>query len=176
MRRALIWLTASLVFLGGCDSGPAGAGTSAAPASPREGGVSARHGDADTAFVRALIPHHQAGIGLASALAEATPQARTLASAVIATQQDEVVRMSGWLRAWGAGQPPSVNPSAPPSAGPDPVRAFIAHQEQAIKLAQQEQANGTNPEALAFARQIVESRTGQIIELEKISAEQVSPG
>jgi uncharacterized protein (DUF305 family) len=149
------------------------------------------------AFVQALIPHHRQGITLATAVAR-VPAARTLAEAIIVTQQDEVVRMSGWLREWSAAVPsasaavPSASAAVPsaPAAAPsasaavptasaassaaaglsstasrDPIRALIAHQEEAIRLAQQEQANGTNPAALAFARQIVESRTEEIAQL-----------
>jgi uncharacterized protein (DUF305 family) len=91
--------------------------------------------------------------------------------------------MTGWLREWGApgaasaGVPSSGAASAgaasagAASAGAtgtpprDPVRALIAHQEEAIKLAQAEQSNGTNPAALAFARQVIESRAAQIEQL-----------
>ncbi len=166
MRRTLTWLTASLVLLSGCESGPtepAGVGTPAPAASATT--VSARHAAADVEFVQALIPHHQAGIALASALADANPKAGTLASAIIVTQQDEVVRMSGWLRAWGAGLPPSATPRAAAKGG-DLLRALLDHQQEAIELAQQEQANGENRQALAFARQLIESRAGQIRELE----------
>jgi len=113
-------------------------------------------------FARALITHHRQGIALAAATAARRPEARTLAEAIIVTQQDEVVRMTTWLTAWGAGAPPSTSP-APPSG--DPLRALIAHQEEAVTLAQREQARGADPAALAFARQIVESRTGQVTQL-----------
>ena len=137
---------AGLLLLGGCGLAPA-----PAPA----------HAAADVAFVRALIPHHQQGIGLASAVAE-RPEARTLAEAIIVTQQDEVVRMSGWLRDWSEPVPPSAAPA--PVTG-DPIRALIAHQQEAIKLAQQEQANGADPAALAFAKQVIESRAEEVAQL-----------
>jgi uncharacterized protein (DUF305 family) len=141
----------------------AGCRTSAAapPAPAGTSGAGSRHASADVAFVQALIPHHEQGIALASAAARA-PAARTLAEAIIATQRDEVVRMSGWLREWSATAPPSAGP---PPATKDPIRSLIAHQEEAIKLAQREQAGGTNPAALAFARQVVESRTEEIAQL-----------
>ena len=98
--------------------------------------------------------------------------------------------MSGWLREWSASAPPSTEPSpttarslttapatnalSPATAGPstvpsreaeDAIRGLIAHQQGAIELAQREQAGGANPAALAFARQIVESRTEEIAQL-----------
>ena len=179
MRRVLMGLV--VLLLGGCALSGCGA-AAPAPATPAAdtSGAGSRHAGADVRFVRALIPHHQQGITLASEVAR-QPAARTLAEAIIVTQQDEVVRMNGWLREWSAADPPvapspaasspaasSPAASSPPVSSPaikDPVRALIAHQEEAIKLAQQEQANGANPAALAFARQIVESRAEEIAQL-----------
>ena len=201
MRRVSMTL-AVLLMLGGSALGGCGKAVPAPAASAANtSGAGSRHASADVAFVQALIPHHREGIALASAVAR-QPAARTLAEAIIVTQQDEVVRMSGWLREWSASAPPSAAPSAaapsgaapsgaapsgaaPSSAAPpagassstapspaasdrsaaDPIRALIAHQEEAIKLAQQEQANGTNLAALAFAKQIVESRAEEIAQL-----------
>jgi uncharacterized protein (DUF305 family) len=160
MRRVSMVL-AVLLLLGGCGGGAPAPAASAADTS----GAGSRHASADVAFVQALIPHHRQGIALASAVAR-QPAARTLAEAIIVTQQDEVVRMSGWLREWSVPAAPSLTGSSPASsAAKDPTRALIAHQEEAIRLAQQEQANGVNPAALAFARQIVESRAEEIAQL-----------
>jgi uncharacterized protein (DUF305 family) len=176
MRRVSMLLAVALL-LGGCGTtAPAPAASAADTA-----GAGSRHASADVTFVRALIPHHQEGIALAVAVAR-QPTARTLAEAIIVTQQDEVVRMRGWLREWSAAGPPSaaaapatLSPaasapaaSAPAASAPavkDPIRALIAHQQEAITLAQREQANGTNPAALAFARQIIESRAEEIAQL-----------
>jgi uncharacterized protein (DUF305 family) len=130
------------------------------------GSAGKRHSTGDVAFVRALLPHHQAGITLARAVAT-RPQARELAEAIIATQQDEIVRMTAWLTEWG--ETPASNPAASKAAGSgaggDPIASLIAHQEEAVRIAQDEQAAGTNPAALAFARQVVESRTGEVAQL-----------
>ena len=170
MRRVSIVL-AGLVLVAGCGTSSGGTSGIATPGLAPAPGASAaavgkpvvdsRHAPADVAFVRALIPHHEQGIALARQVAK-NPGARTLAEAIIVTQQDEVVRMTAWLTAWNEPAPPTT--SAAPPAG-DPVDALIAHQLEAVKLAQAEQANGTNPSALAFARQVVESRTGQIDQL-----------
>jgi uncharacterized protein (DUF305 family) len=178
MRRVSIVLV-SLVLVAGCGTSPGDGTPGSAPApgavpglAPAPGAsvpvavagkpaVESRHAAADVTFVRALIPHHEQGIALARQVAK-TPGARTLAEAIIVTQQDEIVRMTAWLAAWNEAAPPSS--SAAPPAG-DPIDALIAHQLGAVELAQAEQANGTNPSALAFARQVIESRTGQIDQL-----------
>jgi uncharacterized protein (DUF305 family) len=158
MRRALTVICVAMVLTAGCGTGappPTGSATTT-PA------VSADHDAGDVAFVRGLIAHHRQGIALAAATAAKYPAARTMAEAIIVTQQDEVVRMTGWLKTWGATAPPSAAPAPAPG---DPLRALIAHQEQAVTLAQQEQAQGANPAALAFAKQVIESRTGQVTQL-----------
>ncbi|MFC7274621.1 DUF305 domain-containing protein [Paractinoplanes rhizophilus] len=176
MRRTSI-LLAALLVLAGCGGAPSS--PSPATTAAHTGGAGQRHAAADVEFVRALIPHHEAGIALARAAAS-RPAARTLAEAIIVTQQDEVVRMTAWLHEWGAPEPAApgsapgsapasasapASPPADPGHPADPLRALIAHQQEAIKLAQAEQANGTNPAALAFARQVIESRAAQIEQL-----------
>ena len=160
MRRVSIVLAAVLLLAACGTSSP----THPAPATTTADTTSAgsRHTPADVDFVRALIPHHQQGIALARGAAS-EPGARTLAEAIIVTQQDEVVRMSGWLKDWSEPVPESASPVTSPTN--DPIRALIAHQEEAIKLAQQEQANGTNPTALSFAKQVIESRAAEITQL-----------
>jgi uncharacterized protein (DUF305 family) len=168
MRRVSMVLVAVLL-VGGCGTSPERGQPSVGGDVGGSGGVSAantssaggRRVAADVEFVRALIPHHQQGIALAREVAK-RPEARVLAEAVIVTQQDEVVRMTGWLKDWGESAPPSAKASPAPG---DAVRALIAHQEEAIKLAQREQANGANPTALAFARQVIESRAGEVDQL-----------
>ena len=163
MRRALTVIPVVLVLAAGCGTAtPAPAGSAAPAVTTTAAAVSADHDAGDVTFVQGLITHHRQGIALAAATAAKHPEARTMAEAIIVTQQDEVVRMTGWLTTWGAAAPPSAAPA--PAAG-DPLRALIAHQEQAVTLAQREQAQGANPAALEFAKQVVESRTGQVTQL-----------
>ena len=158
MRRTLTTV-AVVLLVGGCAAEP----RTEAPPAGTSAAVVSRHGAGDVAFLTALIPHHRDGIALASAVAAEHPEARTLAQAIVVTQQDEVARMAGWLRAWGEAPPPSAAPAAVVG---DPLRALVEHQDAAIRLAQQEQSAGENPQALAFAKQLIESRAGQIEQLE----------
>jgi uncharacterized protein (DUF305 family) len=152
MRGSLILVVVVTALAGGCGSAPP------RPSLP----ANAQHNAADIAFAQALIPHHRTGIAVASEVARTSPAARTLAEAIIVTQQDEVARMVTWLNNWGA---PPASPSAPARPEGDPVRALAAQQAGAIAIAQREQANGSNREALDFARRIVESRTAQLSQL-----------
>jgi uncharacterized protein (DUF305 family) len=173
MRRA--WpLFAVLALLGGCDTADR---LPAVP--PATAAVSPVFTDADVRFVSAIEPHHEEGIAIARIGADraANPDLRVLAKAIVATQQDEVTRLKGWLAAWH--QPA---PAGSRSAGKDLGklraakgaafdRAFItlliAHQEGAVRLARAETAGGRNINAVAFAKQVDASRTGEIAQLRR---------
>jgi Uncharacterized protein conserved in bacteria len=59
--------------------------------------------DPDVAFVKGMIPHHQAAIEMARAVLQfgSDQQTRTWAEAIIAAQQAEIDGMREWLRQRG---------------------------------------------------------------------------
>jgi uncharacterized protein (DUF305 family) len=157
--RALV--LAAVLTLAACGTAPR-----PAPA-PAPTAVSPDVNAADVAFVRALIPHHEQGVAIART--GGGPANRVLADAIVATEQDEITRMRGWLAAWH--QPPAPAASPVPPFGRDRFAAvLIAHQQDAIALARTELASGRNRDALAFARQIDESRTAEIQQLTRSSS------
>ena len=58
--------------------------------------------DFDKEFVRQMIPHHQMAVMMAQmASTRATrPEIRTLAQAIIKSQNTEIMQMKGWQQAW----------------------------------------------------------------------------
>jgi uncharacterized protein (DUF305 family) len=64
-------------------------------------------GDADADFLLMMIPHHQSAIDMALVLLEHgdDPATRTLAEAIIATQEAEITAMTEMLAALGIDQP-----------------------------------------------------------------------
>ena len=56
--------------------------------------------DPDVAFVRGMIPHHQAAIDMAKVVLQygKDPQTRKLAEDVVKAQQREITEMQDWLK------------------------------------------------------------------------------
>ena len=92
----------------------------------------------DQRFLTAMISHHQGALGMAtSALEQAEhEEIKTLANAIIATQQTEIAQMEAWLQAWfGVTAPQSSTAPSPYAAEwASPVRG-LSQQEVADLLA-----------------------------------------
>nr|WP_244945626.1 DUF305 domain-containing protein [Couchioplanes caeruleus] len=145
-----------------------------------------KHNDTDVMYLQMMVAHHEQGLEMVR-LAGKTAQRddiKILAQAVDATQSDEVALMKSWLADWK--KPATVDhaPSAHADHGGLPATSekeiaalrkakgeafekaflnlFVAHQHNAVEMAQMERTDGENAEAKAFADRVRDSRTDQI--------------
>jgi uncharacterized protein (DUF305 family) len=60
-------------------------------------------GDADTDFVKSMLPHHQGAVDMAKIELQygKDPAMRKLAEDIVAAQQQEIALMNDWLKAHG---------------------------------------------------------------------------
>ena len=168
-----------------------------APAPPAEGAADPSVNDfnlADVMYLQMAIANHEQGVEMA-ALAEAPrvrPQVAELSAAIGSTQRSEVDQMRAWLKSWGHTDEVSTDPAdhahhgGMPLTTPESIAALAAlpdaefehsyltlltgHQHNAVEMARTQMTEGANPEVKKFADRVVQSRTGQISALLKISA------
>ncbi|GAA1789934.1 DUF305 domain-containing protein [Actinomadura chokoriensis] len=182
-RRAVLALAlAAALPLAACSSEPARTkAASAASSAP-----AAAYNDQDVLFLQMMVTHHEQGLemaGLAAGRADRA-QVRTLASAVKATEAEELKLIKSWLGAWSkpatseAAAQTHLHHGAAPATGAKEINAlrktkgggfesaflnlFIGHQGSAVEMARAEQSKGANADAKAFAGRVVESRTAEI--------------
>ncbi|MEQ1735150.1 MAG: DUF305 domain-containing protein [Rhodoglobus sp.] len=141
--------------------------------------------NADLAFTMMMIPHHEQAVEMADlVLAKEGVDARVvdLAVQIKAAQGPEIELMQGWLDTWGVGtmsgmdhggMMSEVDMAALESAtGNEASRLFltqmIVHHDGAIVMAQNELANGINPDVRALCVRIIESQTAEIVTMKQI--------
>ncbi len=185
MRKTLTaaLLAASLLTLAACgndDGTDAGAG----------------HNDADVTFAQQMIPHHQQAIEMAE-LAEtraSSQEVKDLAADIKGAQGPEIATMTGWLESWGEDVPSNDmsgmdhgNMAGDAMAGmmseeemaelgavsgADFDQMFltmmIEHHEGAIEMAQTEQEDGENSDAIALAEDIEAAQTSEIATMNEL--------
>jgi uncharacterized protein (DUF305 family) len=193
MRRLVIaFAVLALAGCGGEAIVPRGQGahghgaTSAAPPVPA---ASARFNDADVMFAQMMVAHLEQGIDLAQvAKAKATKQqVKDLAGAVDSTQREELAMLKSWLKLWGKPEAPSSDPNVHAAHGGMPLldakvisdikdkngaefdltylNLMTGHQGGAVEMARTEQKDGSNPETVAYADRVANSRQGQISQM-----------
>ena len=145
--------------------------------------------DTDVMYLQMMVAHHEQGLEMVR-IAEASAQredVKTLAKAVDVTQADEVTMLKGWLEGWS--KPTTVDHDISlhadhgglPATGPEEMAAlrkakgvtfdttfinlFVAHQHNAVEMANLERTGGSNQEAKDFAERVRKSRTEQISQM-----------
>jgi len=151
------------------------------------------HNDADIAFAMGMVPHHQQAVEMADMILgkdDINPQVISLAEKIKAAQGPEITLMKGWLDAWGSpyesmGDMPGMDMGTgmiseedmarlDSATGVEASRLFleqmIEHHNGAIEMANVQTSDGTNPDAVELAKNIIKSQTAEIDEMQAILA------
>jgi len=165
--------------------------SSSATTSATSAAVDGEHNDQDVMFAQMMLVHHQGAVQMADmATTQASSQeVKDLAATIKAAQEPEIEQMTSWLGAWG--EPTQADSSMEGEAmdgmdhssmpgmmseeqmtqlqnatGADFDRMFlqmmIEHHKGAVTMAQTEQQQGQNTDALELADSIVMSQTAEI--------------
>lgn len=192
MRRRIASTSAAIAIaalaLAGCASSGDGSsheGHGTGSSAESSSGASA----ADVMFASAMIPHHEQAVEMADivlAKPDLDPRVVELATRIRDAQAPEIATMEGWLAAWGAdaeshagmdhgddGMLSDDELAALEAAdGAEASRLFlegmIAHHEGAVAMAEQQLADGTDPDALALAESIVATQQAEIDEMQAL--------
>lgn len=181
---------ALVAVLVGCASPTAGTATAA----PGSTAVAAAHNDADTTFAQMMVIHHEGAVEMA-ALAETkaqTAEVRDLAARIEAAQGPEIDEMRLWLEEWGEPAPEDADMGGMGHDGMDMggldhpaamgelnqldgtafdtrfLTLMIQHHQGALVMAEQELADGSNPDAIALATTIIAAQQKEIAEMEDL--------
>lgn len=167
---------------------PADSTTSPAP--------STEFNDADVTFAQMMIPHHRQAIEMAklAATRAANPEVKKLATAIEGAQDPEIQTMAGWLMAWGKEIPNDSMPGMdhggmggkemPGMMSEQDMKmlesmsgaAFdrewltmmVTHHQGAMTMAQKEQKNGENPDAVALAKKIESDQAVEVATMKRL--------
>ncbi|UMP04334.1 DUF305 domain-containing protein [Amycolatopsis sp. EV170708-02-1] len=184
--RFLPAVALAAVALAGCSDEAPQSQTAPPGSSPVAQQAAVPFNDADLAFARQALAHHQQGVDLAS-LAEtraANDQLKALAKRIIDTHEPEIARLSGLIEAWGQPAPDDPNlehvqrdgyvspgdmAELAKLSGKDFDRQFVARllrqREAGVRIADAETQHGRNPDARDLAATTSRSQQQEIGDL-----------
>ncbi|GIJ08899.1 DUF305 domain-containing protein [Micromonospora andamanensis] len=186
------------IGLAGCaadNSTSAGHNMPGSPSASAFSGDAATSNAADVMFAQMMIPHHEQAVEMSdlAATRASDPEVKQLATQIKDAQAPEIAQMRGWLTSWGAPMPmasggrhgmPEMDHEMPgmmseadmaklaAASGTEFDRQFltmmIAHHEGAITMAEEEAAQGVNPDATALAQRIATTQQAEIDTMRKV--------
>lgn len=187
---------ASGVFPGAVTPSPTAAdGATASPsASTSAGAIPPEHIDEDVMFARMTVPHHEQAVEMSEVLLTKDgldQEVRDRAERLADTQEPEIAPLRAVLGAWGSSAEKETSGDMDhgsmgsggmmTEADTDQLRAaegndaavlfleqMIAHHEGAVDMAREQVENGSSPQALELARDVVEDQEAEIDEMETL--------
>lgn len=150
--------------------------------------TAAEFNDADVEFASGMVPHHQQAVTMSQmALDQGGPKVAALAERIQAAQGPEIETMTQWLDEWGAEAPMDMESGDMDMDMEGMMSAadmqalmqaqgqefdtmwlemMIEHHEGAITMAQTQEQDGTNPDAVELAATIEQAQAAEISEME----------
>ncbi|MGM0928978.1 MAG: DUF305 domain-containing protein [Actinomycetota bacterium] len=156
---------------------------------PAASDAGADHNSADAMFAQMMVPHHEQAVEMSDIMLAKDgldPEIVQLAEDIKAAQGPEIEKMNSWLQAWG--EPAEMSgdhqmdgmmsgedlAQLKAAEGDEAARLFltqmIAHHEGAITMAEDEVANGSNPEAVELAKTVVADQGEEIEKMNSLLA------
>lgn len=185
-------LVATLAACGSDDS-PSADTAAEAPSTTPAGNAALN--DADVEFAQGMIAHHEQAVEMAEIALDPNRQAGAevidLATRIQAAQEPEIEQMTAWLTAAGESITMDMSEGHDMSSMEGMMTAeqmdalavatgtefdtmwlemMIAHHEGAISQSQTVKANGSNPDVLTLADQIIAAQQGEIAEMQALLA------
>ncbi len=154
-------------------------------------GAAEEHNDVDVAFATEMIPHHAQAVEMAAMVdgKDVDPAVADLAAQIADAQEPEIATMSSWLEEWDEPVPDpsgSMPMDMPGMMSEDQMASLeaargaafqtawlemmVEHHEGAIDMAQTEQAEGEDTEAVALAEEIEAGQAAELIVMEDLLA------
>jgi uncharacterized protein (DUF305 family) len=184
--------TASLAACGSDDSSSTDTSVATAEATAGTTAGAVALNEADVEFAQGMIGHHEQAVEMAEIALDPTIAASAevvdLATRIQAAQEPEIDLMTGWLTA--AGESTVMDMSADEmmemegmmsvedmdglasSSGAEFdtmwLEMMIAHHEGAISQSETVKADGSNPDVLALADQIITAQQAEIAEMQAL--------
>lgn len=186
--------TPSLLLLLACDPTPSSSPSTAAQDANEPGVMYPGQGEPsfDQTYLDMMVPHHQGAVEMAK-LAQTRAehaQVRTLAVAIIASQEAEIADMQRWRKQWfGSSETPKMNMPLPQEDMPgresmtnmsrdmellktaDPfdlafLDAMIAHHQGAIEMGQAAATQAVRAEIRMLSTNIVSDQRDEIAQMQ----------
>jgi uncharacterized protein (DUF305 family) len=144
--------------------------------------------DQDVMFAQMMLPHHKQAVEMSDTLISkgdtVDSDVLALAETIKDEQGPEIDQLTTWLDDWGQDTSASMDhsmdgmmsesdmTSLEDASGTEASRLFLEqmteHHKGAVDMAQQEIDGGENPDAVEMAKNIVESQTAQIDQMESL--------
>lgn len=167
-----------------------GSGKSSTSATAEAGAAS--FNDADVSFAQMMIPHHEQALEMAK-LADgraSDAEVKDIAAKIEKAQDPEIKTMTGWLKSWNKPTAAASMPGMDHGSGGGMMsdadmehltsmkgaefdkmfaEMMVEHHNGAISMAQDEQKNGKNADAVKMAGAIVEGQSAEVKQLQGIA-------